>query len=439
MVSNRDFDVIIVGSGLAGLSAARQLILAGQRVVVLEASGRAGGRITFDRIANRPMEIGASFIGPEDKNVLELLVSNDIEPKRTVDGILTIKQDLQNQLRRRNYWSRFLLRKPLAKLKKLLHELDINEPWSHQDAGILDQLTFSEFVRKLTYTQEGHRFLKEYFDGEFGYDIACISALDALHQLKCMRWVPNHSQQSNLLRLPVGGLHRLFTQLGLEFDIKYQHPVHEVEQLKNRVVVSGAFFKFRGRYLILAVPIPSLRSINFNPSMPSSLRGLWNQVFSAQVFRITSVYDGQPQAITKKSIAPFHSLEHLLLENDQSMVTGEARGDHATKLSQMATHELENEWNKIVSSIFPFSNGPIASTSKFWNDDFWHSGIHLFRPLGSWTTHQDLLAHPIGRVYFAGSETSVSHYGSMEGAVRSGLRAAEEILSKSPAYHAFET
>src|SRR5438046_2551599 len=76
-MSERPFDVAIIGAGAAGLSAAQRLSAAGQSVIVLEARDRAGGRIHTlrDPLFPLPVELGAEFIHGRDSQTFRLLRS----------------------------------------------------------------------------------------------------------------------------------------------------------------------------------------------------------------------------------------------------------------------------------------------------------------------------------------------------------------------------
>ena len=69
----RHVDVIVVGAGFAGLTAARNLIRSGKKVVLLEARDRVGGRVKGTTLAGHKVDAGGMWVGPTQTKVLELI------------------------------------------------------------------------------------------------------------------------------------------------------------------------------------------------------------------------------------------------------------------------------------------------------------------------------------------------------------------------------
>ena len=76
---------MIVGAGFAGLTAARELVQLGHDVVVLEGRDRVGGRSCTTTLAGVPVDLGATFVGPTQDEVLKLAADLGIQPVPTHD------------------------------------------------------------------------------------------------------------------------------------------------------------------------------------------------------------------------------------------------------------------------------------------------------------------------------------------------------------------
>ena len=86
-------DVVVVGAGFAGLTAARDLVRLGYDVVVLEGRDRVGGRSSTTTIAGSPVDLGGTFVGPTQDAVLELARraglrdGADLQPRQEPDQV----------------------------------------------------------------------------------------------------------------------------------------------------------------------------------------------------------------------------------------------------------------------------------------------------------------------------------------------------------------
>ena len=442
-MAKRHYDVIVVGAGLAGLSAAQQLSLAGHRVVILEASNRLGGRIFADRIANIPVDLGADQVSRHHTNLLDLLQRYRINPL-PADKFASISLNQTSLVndKKIGFWKRRDRRSVLTKISRDLEEIRIDSPWSSPSAKKWDQQSFLFYLKKALFLRKNLAPLKAYFDQVFGHDIDAISTLDALFQLKIHGFLD--VDRINNSHYPSGSLYRLVQQLGLEQEIKYQHPVQEITQHQRSVTVSGGFFQFRARYLIMAIPVHCLQDIKFSPSLSTDRNALWNQCFSSDSIRMSAIFDDIPflrstDPSKLKLVYGFQHLQYLQDPTGHVVLIGEIKGGEARKLQQMQTADRERFWRNTLKEIFGSEMAdPLAMSSKRWIDEFWNCGNHTFRSIGAWTNYRNLLCQPEGRIYWAGAETSTTCYGTMEGAYISGLRAANEILAKSHAFHGDE-
>ncbi len=432
----KDYDVIVVGAGLAGLCAAHQLSLAGKKVLVLESSARIGGRIYNERLANTSIDLGGNVFNSEHTALLQLLSSHEVKP-------LSVKvKSGQKRPKISGFLTKLNLSRVNRQLKVDTSQLNVHQPWLGEQAFTLDRMSFLDYLIRLQWFGKKHDGIKSIFDQLLGYDIACISALDAMFQIKVQKlWNGDGSDLKTFL-LPSGSLHRLLKRLSLEVDVRLQHPVHTIERRQRAVEVSGAFFRLVAGHIIMAIPMHSLNSIKFRPALSKSTYSLWDQSFSSKDLRFSMAFE---QRFWPKLEDPFllkHSASISLLtghsdEENRSFLSGQISGHEAEEIAKYSTKDrqdaIESKCQVALGRKIPRHLG---MATKYWDDDFWSSSRAVFRGLGCWTTYQDLALRPVGRIHWAGAETYLPFYGTMEGAVRSASRASEEILSKSSMYHA---
>ena len=151
-------DVLVLGAGLAGLAAARDLAAAGVDVTVLEARSRVGGRVEQERVDDRwPVQLGGEVVGPAHTSYIGLVdeLGLGLEPSYTaVPGATTY--DLLEGVFRSEDGFPFASPEEHADYERvatlygeLVSTVDPDDPWSHPDAEHLDRASFGAWLRSV--------------------------------------------------------------------------------------------------------------------------------------------------------------------------------------------------------------------------------------------------------------------------------------------------
>src|SRR5215207_7564601 len=153
-----DCDVVVVGAGLAGLTAARELAAAGLDVQMLEARDRVGGRTLSEPIGEHPKdvaEVGGQWVGPTQHEVMALARELGIETYPTHGGGKHLFEDERRKLRRYSGTIPWLGPLVMAdygradlKLKRLIKKVSPEAPWEAEGAERFDEQTFATWIRR---------------------------------------------------------------------------------------------------------------------------------------------------------------------------------------------------------------------------------------------------------------------------------------------------
>lgn len=150
-------DVVVVGAGLAGLSAAHDLHAHGVDVVVMEARGRPGGRVVQRMLADgRRVQLGGEVVGPHHTayRALVAALGLTLEPSFTdVPGedthVLTDGRHLADGFAWLSPADQDLYRRCEEEFSRLAASVDPDDPWSHRDARRLDAVSVADWLRSI--------------------------------------------------------------------------------------------------------------------------------------------------------------------------------------------------------------------------------------------------------------------------------------------------
>jgi monoamine oxidase len=438
-------DVVVVGAGLAGLTAARELSRSGFDVVVLEGRDRVGGRTNSATLAGIPVDLGASFVGPTQDAVLKLAADLGCDTTPTFnDGANLIRW--RGTVRRYNGTIPKLgliglvdIGRIQWQFARIARTVSVAEPWSAPAATKLDAISLGDWLRSVRATSGSHDLMAIMSRVTWGAEPDEVSMLHAVRYVNAaggldrMLDVVDGAQQDHF----PGGTHQISTTMAAELGdrVRLGANVTRIEWSDDAVAVMSSAGVVEARRAIVAIPPAHRLDLDIAPAPPIEYQQLsqrWPQG------ALSKAYAAYPRPFWRDHGLSGQSLSDegpVFITFDVGPESGgpgvllgfvDARGFDALPADQRRANALAG-----FTAIFGDEAAePIDYLDQRWGaETFAPGGPTAAVPPGSWTQFGPLLRRPVGPLHWAGTETADEWTGFMDGAVRSGQRAAAEVVA----------
>ena len=449
-------DVIVIGAGLAGLAASRELLSSGRSVRILEARDRVGGRTMGGRTADGQwLELGGQWIGPTQDRMYRLVEElglatvptyNDGATLIKLGGSLSRMGTRKGAVPKLNPFALADLAQGLARFAWLAHRVDLSEPWRTPEAARLDSQTFATWITRNLRTRAGRGYFEVACEAVFAAEPADISLLHAAFyaksgvDLETLMAVDRGAQQDRIDGGSVLVSDRLAEELGAEgAPVTLGAVARSIRQRLDGVDVAtrdGRVFS-AGRVLVTVPPTLAGR-LEYEPPLPPWRDQLTQQVPMGSVIKLYAVYEtpfwrdeglsGQvgsdtgPVKVTFDNGPPGY---------DKGILLGFLEGEEGRVWSRRSAAERRDAFVECLVGYFgERARHPIEYLEQDWSAEEFSRGCYgaHFAP-GVWTAYGPALREPVGRIHWAGAEYASVWNGYMEGAVRSGEATAREVLA----------
>ncbi|MCU1433481.1 MAG: putrescine oxidase [Pseudarthrobacter sp.] len=281
---NLDRDVVIVGAGPSGLTAARELKKAGLTVAVLEARDRVGGRTWTDTIDGAMLEIGGQWVSPDQTALLELLAELGLETYsryREGESVYIGADGRKTRYTGESFPVSAATRTEMDKLVGILDglaaEIGATEPWAHPKARELDTVSFHHWLRQNSGDEEACNNIGLFIAGGMLTKPAhAFSALQAVLMAASAGSFSHLTDEDFILdKRVIGGMQQVSLRQAQELgaDVVLNSPVRTITwedggDSGHGVTVVSERATVNARFVVMAVP-PNLYSrVSFNPPLP---------------------------------------------------------------------------------------------------------------------------------------------------------------------------
>ncbi len=448
-----DADVAVVGAGLAGLTAAREVQRAGATAVVLEARDRVGGRTLNHPIGDhKVVEVGGQWIGPGQERIALLAREMDVATFRTHatgDNVIEFHGKLtryRGTIPRIGPHVLADVAQAQLKLGRLAKTVPLDAPWKARNARRLDSQTFATWLRRNVYTPGGRALLELSIQAVWAAEPADLSLLHVLFYthsaggFDLLLDTDGGAQQDRF----VGGSQlvsmRLAQAIGGAGTVRLESPVRRIAYGPDGATVHADGVTVRTRKVIVAIP-PTLTSrIAYDPPLPGHRDQLTQRMPQGSVIKCMAIYErpfwrerglsGQATSDTGPAKIVF---DNSPPDGSPGVLLGFLEGERARVIGRLPADERRAAVLGGLARLFgPEASTPADFVERSWAEEEWTRGCYgCYMPPGAWTGFGDALRAPIGPIHWAGAETATHWNGYMDGAVESGERAAREALAQT--------
>jgi monoamine oxidase len=441
-------DVVVIGGGYSGIAAAWSLRNRGHSVTVLEARDRVGGRAWTEHVPGGGwVDNGGQWIGPGMTKILELAREVGVATFPTYeDGNSILVYDGKRNVYGAENAHSLGIPVPEADLRdfmtavmeidKLSGEIPPHAPWEAPRAREFDYQTVESWMEQNLATDGAKFALRSVVAGYFAVEACDLSFLHLLFYVAAAGGIEALEESSLVWRFDGGAQeipNRLAERLGMRISL--DAAVRAIDQTGDTVIVETDAGSHAARRVIVAISPALAARIDYRPSLPASRDQYMQRAPLGSVIKCHAVYptpfwrqDGlNGQVVSEEDVNSV--FDNSPPGGNPGILVGFIEGEAARRWADRSEADVRRKMLDTFAEHFgDRARQPSGFYYANWAMQAWSRGCYCGVPTpGTWTNYRDAVRTPVGRVHWAGTEAATKWVQYMEGAVRSGQRAAAEV------------
>ncbi len=440
------YDVVVVGAGFAGLTAARELVRLGHDVVVFEGRDRVGGRSYTGQVAGIPVDMGGTFVGPTQDAVRALAAELNIPTVPTYhDGANLIRwrgavRSYRGTIPKLSLGGLLDIGRVRWQFERIARTVPLAKPWTARHAARLDEQSLGQWLRSVHASATARDLLAIMARVTWGCEPDEVSMLHAARYVRAaggldrLLDVDGGAQQD---RFP-GGTQQIADRSAAQLGdrVVLGAAVRRIDHHAGGVTVSSENGCTDAKFVIVAMPPAHRAAIEFGPALPADYQQLaagWPQgrlskayAAYATPFWRANGYSGEALSDQGPVFITFDVSPH---EDGPGILLGFV---DARRFDELPADQRRRDALACFAALFgDDALKPLDYVDHRWGaEQFAAGGPTAAVSPGSWTRYGAVLRHPVGPIHWAGTETADEWTGFLDGAVRSGRRAAAEVAAR---------
>ena len=442
-------DVIVIGGGAAGMAAAKTLADAGVDIVVLEARERVGGRTWTTVDDGLEFESGGQWVSVGQDASLDMIADLGLETypryrdgnsvfvhsngtSSTFDGDFPVAPATAEAIR-----------DLIQRFSELVAEIDSATPWLHPRAAELDAISWRAWVESHASDEEARKIVTMFIaDGMFTKPPQSISVLQAVHMASSAGGFAHLVDENLLLDLRVvGGLQAISTRIAAQLGdrVRTSSPVHRIDVTGSGVSVHAIDVTVHAPFAIVAIPPTLIQSIEFDPPLPPLRQQLLQHLSFGHVVKVQAFYETpfwRAQGLSGTAFGPYlpvhEAYDNTYAGSKLGCLVGfvsDVRADAFISMDDASRRETA--LSCLAAYFGEEARSPVTYVESSWASEPYTRGAYgVSFDIGGLSRYGAHMSTPIGRLHWAGSDIADLGYMHVDGAIRTGIEAAEQILQR---------